>query len=263
MVLPNPRTRAAIVVASIALAASIGTATAHAAETDDPRAVPHDGNVTKCAAAGLDGDVIAFWEPGEGKDTENIEFTGGTPESDQYLTITGVADGLDVTGIVLKGGPGYNVYVPGELGLSENVPWEDLRSPLVGKPPRNVPEISHWFVCGTGEPTPPSTTTEPPATTTEPPATTTEPPATTPVDTTSPVDTTEPVDATETIGETETVDDTETTEPGEETEEPEAEDAEEDELALTGFGAGWLIPIGALLLIGGGAAMWLARTRRA
>lgn len=259
MVSSAKRTRSAIAAASLALVATVATATfAQATETDDPRANTFPGNASTCADAGLAGEKVAFWDPDEGQDTEAIEFTGGTPDSDTALTIT-KADGLDVTGIVVKGGDGYNVYEPGERGLEADPPWENLVAPLKNG---ELPEISHWFVCAEEPETPPSST-EPPTTTTEPPSsTTTEPPSST----TEPPSSSEPPSTTTTDGSTPP----ESSEPGEtsspvSTTTAAAVDAEEsdDDLALTGFGAGWMIPIGALLIIGGGAALWLARARRA
>lgn len=277
MVVSTRRTRAAIVAASLALATTT-FATAYAAETVDSRATPFDGNAATCADAGLKGDIV---------DEGDLEFTGGVIDSDQTLTITGVADGLDVTGIVVKGGDAYNVYVPGELGLGTDVPWEDLQAPT--NDGGNQPELSHWFVCATGEVTPP-TSTEPPTTTTEPPSSepsseppSSEPPTTSESPSTEPPASCEPSEPSEEPSTEPSEPGTEpsepecptgtptgtATEPGEEpttTETPDAETPEDeedsDDLALTGFGASWLIPIGALLLIGGGAALWLARARR-
>jgi hypothetical protein len=107
----------------------------------DPRATAHAGNVTDCADAGLPGEVI------------DVGFT--IDATNTYLTITSVPDGSVLTGVVVKGGPAYNVYV-GDVRT-------DLHAPLVssGKPA----QISHWFACGTAaSPTspPPSPTTPPP-----------------------------------------------------------------------------------------------------
>lgn len=209
---------------------------ASAAQTDPPpdsgddRATSHSGNATDCDDIGVAGEVIAFWDPDEGKDTDNVTFTRGEPDKDQYLDILAVEDGFTVTGIVVKAGPGYNVYIPGAKGLSDTPPWEGLHAPLNKQ--GEIPEISHWFVCATK--TPPSTTTTTTTTTTtdETTTTTTSDETTT---TTSESGTTTPAAATTTTSTT--------------------------PLAVTGFGTGWLIPVGALLLIGGGAMLWLARTR--
>lgn len=242
------RAVAAVVAASFALASTFATSTAFATETDDPRAtvVPND-NAADCDDAGLEGTVV---------DTGDLEFTGGKVEDDLLLTITGVAEGLTVTGIVVKGGDAYNIYVPGELELSEDVPWEDLRAPI--NDGGNQPELSHWYVCATGEVTPPSSTTPPPSST-EPASSTAPPTSTEPTNSTEPSSTTEP-STTTTPGETEPGAPGESEEPT--TDAPVDSDEDSDDLAVTGFGAAWLIPIGALLLLGGGAAIWLARARK-
>lgn len=106
------------------------TTGASAADTDDPRAVAHDGNAVTCEQAGLPGELL---DPG---DVDYVISADG-----RFLTI--LAEHVFVTGVVVKGGPGYNVYDTSTLG---GPPWEDLRSPL--NKGGNVPQISHWFACG-------------------------------------------------------------------------------------------------------------------
>jgi hypothetical protein len=136
----------------------------------DPRATAYAGNATDCADAGLPGEVI------------DVEFT--IDATNTYVTITSVPDGYVLTGVVVKGGPAYNVYV-GDVRT-------DLHAPLVssGKPA----QISHWFACGTAaSPTsPPSSPTTPPSSPTTPPSSPTTPPSspTTPPPTVSPAPTT-------------------------------------------------------------------------
>lgn len=143
----TPRTMLATVTAgaAVALGAGLFGAGAAYATYDDPRATPNDGNAVTCEDAGLEGvDVTGL-----------LTVEGGVPDVDQYLTVTAVEAGTVVTGIVVKGGNGYNVYVPGE-GLELLPPWEDLQSPLNGG--HQVPQISHWYACGvTTEPTTPPT----------------------------------------------------------------------------------------------------------
>lgn len=239
-----PRLRPVVAAASLAVAAAVtGIALstgAQAAETDDPRAVAHDGNATTCAAAGLSGDLV---------DKSDLEFTGGVVDSDTSVTITGVADGLDVTGIVVKGGDAYNVYEPGARGLSADVPWADLVAPINNG--GQQPQLSHWYVCAEETEEPPTSSTPPSSTEPTEPTETSEPTGTTePSETTGP---SQPGDDTTTP--TSDADSTTTTSDA-------AASSDDDDLALTGFGAGWLIPIGALLLLGGGLAMWLARQRK-
>lgn len=88
----------------------------------DDRAAAHAGNSTTCSGAGLTGDIVTLQTT-----------TDGT-----YLTIVSVPDGITLTGIVVKGGPAYNVY-PGTVR-------DRLHSPI--NRGGNVPAISHWFACG-------------------------------------------------------------------------------------------------------------------
>lgn len=123
----------AATVAAVAMTggALLATTTgASAATTDDPRATAFDGNAVTCEQAGLPGDLLGP------SDVDYVISADG-----RYLTI--LAEHVFVTGVVVKGGPGYNVYDTSSLG---GPPWEDLRSPLNrgGK----VPQISHWFACG-------------------------------------------------------------------------------------------------------------------
>jgi hypothetical protein len=123
------------------------------AQTEDPRADRIPGNADTCEDAGLGGETL---EP-----DEDFEFTGGGRD-DQFVTIIRLADGVTVSGIVVKGGNAYNLYKPAESGgrLPDETPWENLRSPL--NRGGNIPTISHWFVCGTTEDTPPVDPPDPP-----------------------------------------------------------------------------------------------------
>jgi hypothetical protein len=129
-------------------------------QSGDPRAVVHAGNATTCAQAGLAGGIIAVT---------------ATVSQNTYITVTGVPTGTTVTGIVVKGAPAYNVYLPGALG---SLPWPNLHPPLAGNSGKPA-TISHWFACGTKTST---TTTTPPTTTTT--TTTTTVPTTTTTTTT-------------------------------------------------------------------------------
>ncbi|MBA0127887.1 hypothetical protein H0B56_20265 [Haloechinothrix sp. YIM 98757] len=244
--------------AALSAAMMLGASAAHATSDEDARADIGGGNAKTCADVGLGGELIAVHD-GEDDDLSNVEYDDGETD-DQYLTITSVAASVsDVTGIVVKGGDGYNVYEPGERELSGTAPWEDLRAPLNkgGK----IPEISHWFVCGElddSTPTPTHSDTPEPSETETTTSETSEPPETTTSSETTESDT--PGSSTP-VSSTSTTDESTTTE---------SEDEEQDDvtpagasgpLADTGFGAGSLIWVGALLLIGGGAALYLARTR--
>jgi hypothetical protein len=196
-------------------------------ESGDQRAVVHGGNATTCAEAGLAGDIITVT---------------ATIKDNTYITVTALPDNTTVTGVVVKGSDGYNVYLPGALG---GLPWTDLHSPIAGGS-GGPATISHWFVCGTETTTttttPPTTTTTT-TTTTKSTTTTTAPPTTTTDVTTTTSDTT-------TTGTTTT-----TTAPVTTTETPptttEVASTPSGGLAFTGFSGGWLIIIALVLLLAG------------
>jgi LPXTG-motif cell wall-anchored protein len=89
----------------------------------DARATAHAGNITTCP-------------------TGSIVKVGATVDpTNTFVTITSVPADVELISIIVKGGPGYNVYPAGAL--------TQLHSPLVGKDDKNIPTISHWFACGT------------------------------------------------------------------------------------------------------------------
>ncbi|MFF5987774.1 hypothetical protein [Prauserella flavalba] len=232
----------ALAVATLTAGLFLGSAvSAVATEHEDPRAESFEGNAVTCEDAGLDGDLI---------DKGDLTFTGGKEEQDQYVTITDVADGITVTGIVVKGGDNYNVYVPGEKGLSETPPWEELRSPLNNG--GQVPQISHWYVCGTETTT---TTTSTTTSTTE--TTTSETSTTTSESTTAESTTSERDDTTTTTTSSVAGGAVAPT-----SEAPVSPAGDSGDLASTGFSGAWLVGLGALLLLGGGALVFLTRMRR-
>lgn len=246
MVSPTSRVRAAIAATMLALAATLFSGAAASAveePTEDSRATVVAGNLTSCGdgakGAGVGGDLIS---------EEDLTFTGGEENVDQYLDITAIADGVTVTGIVVKGGTDSNVYVPGENGLSATPPWLDLRAPL--NDGGNIPQISHWFVCGTVTTTTTTTTTSTTETTTATATTTTttEPSTTTPSATT----TGSSVGVTSSTSEA----------PATTTSAAVAPTGGSGPLADTGFSGGPLISAGALLILAGGGALWFARSRR-
>jgi hypothetical protein len=129
----------------------------------DDRATSHDGNTVTCAGAGLTGDIVTVTSTQDGT----------------YIDITAVPAGKTVTGVVVKGGDAYNIYLPGALG---SLPWLDLHAPL--NPNGSPAGISHWFVCattGSTSSTPVETTSSAPVETTSsaPVETTSSAPATT------------------------------------------------------------------------------------
>ena len=254
MVFEKNRVRAALLALPLAIGLSLGAATAaHAAETDDPRATAYDDNATTCADAGLSGEHV----------TKRITYQGGTPNEDQYLDITAVDEGVEVTGIVVKGGNGYNVYVPGQNGLSATPPWEELRSPLTDG--GNLPQISHWYVCGSYSP-PTSTTTTTDTTTTTTTETTTTTSETSATETTTAPSTSEETTTGRTGVTTSSVVASSTTDvvaPTSSSVPPAIDNTSDDgDLATTGFGGGWLVWAGVLFLLGGVGTIAGARALR-
>ncbi|SES01099.1 LPXTG cell wall anchor domain-containing protein [Lentzea albida] len=232
----TPLRRACLASAAFAVAMLALTATAVAQPTtDDSRATAYSGNVDinhkdACTVGGLTGTPIA---PGQ------FTSTGG---DGQYLDITGVPAGVKVTGIVVKGGNAYNVYLAGKLGGA--LPWLDLRSPLNngGK----VPQISHWYGCGIKDTTTTTTTT----------TTATSTSTSTVTHSSSPSSTTSTTATTTTTTSGEGASTTTTTQAF-------VPVADEGGLASTGFGSAWLLGLGAALVAAGAAVVLVLRRRRA
>ena len=250
--------RSALAAVTVAAAMTSGAATAFAdgAQDDpkeDPRAVVHQGNAKKCEQVGVAGHVI---------DKADLGYKV-TPRKneDRRLTIKSIRDGAKITAIVVKGGPRYNLYVPGELGLSENPPWEDLRAPL--NDGGNIAAISHWFACW--EPAHPETTDNPPTTdttTTTPTGTETSTPTTGPDTSTTPggSETTTPGESTTSSpssSQPAAPTTTTTTEAA-----PAVSSGDTENLAYTGFNNAWLIWLGGALVLAGAASLVLLRVRR-
>ncbi|MFL6129685.1 MAG: hypothetical protein ACJ73E_11540 [Mycobacteriales bacterium] len=123
-------------IGSLVLLVAPAGAAQDAPPSGDPRATSYAGNAVDCDDADLPGTVVTV--------SFTIDPTG------RFVTITGVPEGTTLTGVVVKGGDAYNVYL--------NAPWTALHAPLVGNG-KNIPEISHWFACGvTTSPTSPSPT---------------------------------------------------------------------------------------------------------
>lgn len=249
MVSPTSRVLAAIAATTFAVAATLFSGAAASAveePTEDSRATIVAGNLTSCGDGDKGADV-----GGDEIPEDHLTFTGGEEDVDQYLDITAIADGVTVTGIVVKGGTDSNVYVPGENDLSATPPWLDLRAPL--NDGGNIPQISHWFVCGTVTTTT-TTTTSTTETTTE--TTTTTAPATT---TTEPLTTTPSATTTDSSI---TATSSASGAPATTTSGAVAPTGGSGPLADTGFSGGQLIWAGALLILLGGGALWFARSRR-
>jgi hypothetical protein len=225
--------RATVALTSAIAGAVLFAAPAIAQPDDDPvsgddRATAHSGNVV---AADCD-DLY----PG------SHDVTGDLTNTDDgtYLDITAVADGVEVLGVIVKGGPAYNQYDVADLGA---LPWLGLHSPLndSDKPA----EISHWFACGIGESTTTTTTTTTTGTTTDTTTTTTD--SSSSETSTTTTDSSDSESSSAAVTTTTSVDVS-----------PVAED---DDLASTGFNGGWLIALAAGLLIAGGSVLLLLRAR--
>jgi hypothetical protein len=168
------------------------------------------------------------------------DITRSVDGTNTYVDITAIAAGVDVAGVVVKGGPAFNVYKVADLGA---LAWEDLHSPLVssGKPA----QISHWFACGFKDDETTTTTTT--TTSTETSTSDTSVPSSSSTTTSSESSSSAPSVTSTTV--------TTTTTPAV------VAASAEDDLASTGFGAGWLIFLGAALLLGGGALLLVLRLR--
>jgi hypothetical protein len=118
-------------------------AQADSSSASDPRAVFYgEANATTCADVWSEGTWVGS---GTATDASDAYVTGDVhDDDDRYLDVT-AAPGVVVEAIVVKGGSGFNLYLPGFLGLSAAGPWTELISPLNGG--GNIPSISHWFAC--------------------------------------------------------------------------------------------------------------------
>jgi LPXTG-motif cell wall-anchored protein len=210
----------AAAVAAVAVLALTTTASAAGPEE-------FDGNIewnwkTACSVGGLTGTSYT---------DDKFTFTGGKDTQD--LDITAVPAGVTITGVVVKGGDAYYVYLADDLGA---LPWNDLKAPLNngGK----VPDISHWYACGVKDETPSSSVTTS-STTSSSTATSTSTPTSTPASSSSVIATTTTTTTTS------------------------AAAAVDQDLASTGFGSAWLLGLGAALVAAGAAVVLVMRRRRA
>jgi LPXTG-motif cell wall-anchored protein len=137
----------------------------------------------------------------------------------------------------VKGSDAYNVYLADKLGATP--PWLNLRAP--DNNGGNVPAISHWYACGIKKDQSSSSTTTTTTTTTS-------------TGSSSASTTTTTADSSESS----TVAPTTTT-----TTVAVVPVADEGGLASTGFGAAWLVGLGAALLAAGVAVLFVLRRRRA
>jgi hypothetical protein len=193
----------------------------------DDRATAHPDNVVAA-------DCVTLY-PGSHDVTDDLTAS----DDGTYIDITAVADGVEVVGVIVKGGPAYNQYDVADL---DDLPWLDLHSPLNAS--HKPAGISHWFACGVGRSTTTTTTTTTGTETTTTTTTTTLPGGSSSETTTTSGTGSESGGASVT-----------TTSAGV------SPAAEEEDLASTGVDAGWLVALAAGLLLGGGALLALLRVR--
>ncbi|MFK0245089.1 LPXTG cell wall anchor domain-containing protein [Amycolatopsis azurea] len=227
-IMSGRRVRSAVTVVALATAALLGvTGTALACHSDDDRAKPIPGKVSKCEQVKAGGSALS---------DADFKFTGGVGE--RKLDITGVAEGVKVTAIVVLGGDdGYNVYEPGKRKLADTPPWNDLRAPF--NRDNTKANIDKWYACG--EKTKPTEQPKP----SEPTKTSTaKPPTTAPTTTDKPSQTSAPsstaVPAPNVGG----------------------NGGNGGGLADTGFDNAWLLWAGGLLVLAGAGVLVLLRVRR-
>lgn len=131
-----------------AVTAALAATTANA-QPPTPRVV--EGNVTTCAEAGLSGEILFGSSPDY---VSNPTIGTGTVSGGTTLDVT-LNPGFTASGIVVKGGPDTNVYDGPFVGP---ITITGMTSPP--NPGGQIPEISHWFVCG-GESMSPTPTMSP------------------------------------------------------------------------------------------------------
>lgn len=213
-------------------------------QSGDVRAVAYEGNVD-IGHAGDACDVVGL--PGD----EAVLPPGAYTSDGVLLDITSNPTGLVITGVVVKGGLGYNVYPVANLGA---LPWLDLRSPIdsAGKPAG----VSHWFVCADVAA---ETTTTAPTTTTQAGAASSSVPATT-----TAVAATATATATTTPGSVSNAAATTitTTTTAVAAAAAVAGSGSADELARTGSSHGWLLVAGLALVAAGAAFLASPKLRR-
>lgn len=221
------RSLAAATVSAAALLVTVPTVAGQPSDppvSGDDRATAHPGNIKDgdCAEAGLSGSAI---EVGRA-------IVDGT-----YIDITSVPDGVELTGVVVKGSPAYNVYKP--ANVSE---WTGLHAPLAGRSGKPA-AISHWFACGIRTDTTTTTTTSESSTTTTT-ASSSESSSSSSQTTTTGSSSTETTPAPGMIG-------------------PGGGSSQSGGLALTGFAGGRTLLVTGVLLVLVGAGLVLAHRRRA
>jgi len=147
---------AVALVAGLTVALTAGSA--GAASPSDPRADFHGGNVVNCGQIGLPDDTLAFANGTGSIDDGNVS---GTVVNGTTVNVDDPSAGVTIDAVVVKGGPAYNVYstnsgdpAGNHVPPAEALPTEYI-APLNGG--GNVPTVSHWFICYSGEVPPPDT----------------------------------------------------------------------------------------------------------
>ncbi|HEX7304572.1 LPXTG cell wall anchor domain-containing protein [Lentzea sp.] len=239
--LRRPGLLAAAALAAVASLVMTTSAFADEPTTNDERAQPFlqfvDFNhPDACAVGGLTGTPV-----------HPSKFTYAGGDNQQYLDITAVPADLRITGMVVRAGDVFNVYLAGKLGAE--LPWKGLRAPVLGE--GDLPQIGEWFGCGVAVEKPPTstvTTTTTTTTTTESTvthsSTPTSAPTSTPASTSSSESSAEVVPATTTT----TI--------------AAVPVAQRSGLASTGFNGAWLLGLGAALVAVGAAVMLVMRRRQ-
>ena len=178
-----------IVAAALSLVA-VGFVMMASAMTSNPSVavtnpVEHEGNATTCTQVGFSGATFFGGSnhigsyPGALFDYRiddhavgSVEATSDDSDVGKYVNLSDVSSTITINAVIVKGGDGYNQYSPYVPNMrAPNVGHSNVASASV-----NVPDISHWFLCYTTNPT---TTTTGVATTTTVAATTTTVAATT------------------------------------------------------------------------------------
>jgi hypothetical protein len=147
---------AVALVAGLTVALTAGSA--GAASPSDDRADFHSGNVVNCGQIGLPNDTLAFANGTGSIDDGNVS---GTVVNGTTVNVNDPSAGVTIDAVVVKGGPAYNVYstdsgspAGNHVPPAEDTPTEYI-SPLNGG--GNIPTVSHWFICYSGEVPPPET----------------------------------------------------------------------------------------------------------
>jgi Domain of unknown function (DUF5979) len=124
--------------------------------TDQIRATPSDpradfflGNATTCGQVGFPGDVqIGAHDSNDAADAFVVGTTTGIDPDRLQVEITpaGVAAGVVVNAVVVKGSNGFNLYRAPFVPPDEAPPQNYISPRTDGGP---IANISHWFVCYT------------------------------------------------------------------------------------------------------------------